>query len=103
MVLLRGEPGVDGQVLFTETPEGLLLEGSVSGLKPGKHGFHIHQFGDLTKGCVSTGGHYNPNNVRIYIYISLIAKKADVCAIIRQRFKYNIFPLDTFDIFLHYS
>lgn len=62
-VLLRGEPGVDGQVTFSETPDGLLLEGHINGLKPGKHGFHIHQSGDLSKGCASTGGHYNPTNV----------------------------------------
>ncbi|KAF6757401.1 superoxide dismutase, partial [Ephemerocybe angulata] len=26
-------------------------------------GFHIHQSGDLTNGCASTGGHYNPYSV----------------------------------------
>jgi Cu/Zn superoxide dismutase len=36
---------------------------SVSGLKPSsKHGFHIHTLGDLTKGCMSAGGHWNPFN-----------------------------------------
>ncbi|ESO98226.1 hypothetical protein LOTGIDRAFT_78111, partial [Lottia gigantea] len=25
-----------------------------------KHGFHIHQLGDITNGCDPTGGHYNP-------------------------------------------
>ncbi|BFZ09549.1 hypothetical protein BsWGS_12588 [Bradybaena similaris] len=24
------------------------------------HGFHIHEFGNLTGGCDATGGHYNP-------------------------------------------
>ena len=29
-------------------------------MKPGNHGFHIHQFGDYSAGCVSAGGHFNP-------------------------------------------
>ena len=29
-------------------------------MKPGKHGFHIHQFGNLEKGCTTAGPHYNP-------------------------------------------
>jgi Cu-Zn family superoxide dismutase len=33
----------------------------VSGLEPGDHGFHVHEFGDMSKGCESMGGHYNPD------------------------------------------
>lgn len=28
----------------------------------GTHAIHIHEFGDLTKGCGSSCGHYNPHN-----------------------------------------
>ncbi|XP_062890928.1 uncharacterized protein LOC134338793 [Mobula hypostoma] len=28
------------------------------------HGIHIHEFGDLTKGCDTLGRHYNPHNKR---------------------------------------
>lgn len=31
------------------------VTGSVSGLKPGLHGFHVHALGDTTNGCMSTG------------------------------------------------
>ena len=34
--------------------------GEVTGLTKGLHGIHVHNFGDLSEGCASTGGHYNP-------------------------------------------
>lgn len=36
---------------------------NLKGFKPNKtHAIHIHEFGDLTQGCVSAGRHYNPFN-----------------------------------------
>ena len=43
--------------------QGTLIVGRVTGLKPGKHGLHIHEFGDLSGGCKTAGGHYNPDGV----------------------------------------
>lgn len=36
------------------------MTGTVTGLTKGAHGFHIHEYGDYTAGCVSAGGHFNP-------------------------------------------
>jgi Cu/Zn superoxide dismutase len=35
------------------------VTGSVSGLKPGLHGFHVHALGDTTNGCMSTGVYFS--------------------------------------------
>ena len=37
---------------------------SVKGLSPGKHGFHVHEKGDLSNNCKGAGGHFNPLKVR---------------------------------------
>jgi superoxide dismutase, Cu-Zn family len=55
---------VKGMILFMQRPgEPTLIKGKISGLKPGEHGFHIHEFGDLSDGCDSAGAHYNPDGV----------------------------------------
>lgn len=46
----------------TKTRSKTHITGTVTGLKPGFHGFHIHEFGDLTEGCKSLCSHYNPHN-----------------------------------------
>ncbi|XP_059641039.1 copper chaperone for superoxide dismutase, chloroplastic/cytosolic [Cornus florida] len=38
------------------------IEANFSGLSPGKHGWSINEFGDLTKGAASTGKAFNPGN-----------------------------------------
>ncbi|KAK3749574.1 hypothetical protein QZH41_019726, partial [Actinostola sp. cb2023] len=36
------------------------ITGQVTGLKEGKHGFHVHEYGDYSAGCTSAGSHFNP-------------------------------------------
>ena len=67
----KADSGVRGSVTFSQAraslaapdaPSPVRLRVRVSGLAPGsKHGFHVHALGDLTKGCMSAGGHWNPS------------------------------------------
>jgi len=56
---------VHGNITFTQNKcgEAVLIEVSVVGLPPGTHGFHVHEKGDLTGGCGSTGSHFNPDKL----------------------------------------
>lgn len=40
-----------------------LIDLTIQGLSPGKHGVHIHESGDISNGWKSTGDHYNPTEV----------------------------------------
>lgn len=52
---------VHGVVKFTKTGNNVTVTGEVSGLTPGLHGFHIHEFGDCSApDGKSAGGHFNP-------------------------------------------
>ena len=56
-----GDSGVKGVVKFVQQVGGkVTIQASITGLAPGLHGFHIHEFGNLTNGCVTAGPHYNP-------------------------------------------
>jgi Cu-Zn family superoxide dismutase len=55
---------VEGTILLRQEGDTLHVTGKVSGLKEGKHGFHIHEFGDLRdKEGKSAGGHFNPTGM----------------------------------------
>ena len=38
----------------------MIIEADIQGLSPGRHGFHIHEFGDCGNNAKSAGGHFNP-------------------------------------------
>ncbi|KAM1051991.1 hypothetical protein FF1_033501 [Malus domestica] len=61
VAVLGSSEGVKGTISFVQEGDGpTTVTGSVSGLKPGLHGFHVHALGDTTNGCMSTGPHFNP-------------------------------------------
>ena len=61
---LQHSDTVKGTILLMQAPgTPTLIKGTITGLEPGEHGFHIHEFGDMSKGCESMGAHYNPDGV----------------------------------------
>ena len=83
VVVLKGSEGASGTVFFSQEESGKIpskifirplceisdfyqsimfffigpttVTGTLQGLKPGLHGFHVHALGDTTNGCLSTG------------------------------------------------
>ncbi|KAM3720009.1 Extracellular superoxide dismutase [Dirofilaria immitis] len=53
---------VNGIIYFQQNnrASATTIYGTINGLTPGLHGFHIHQYGDQTNGCTSAAAHYNP-------------------------------------------
>ncbi|XP_015250433.1 PREDICTED: extracellular superoxide dismutase [Cu-Zn] [Cyprinodon variegatus] len=68
-LLPEGLPKVYGQVLFKQEHSEqrlhvlLRLSGFPEEASSEPRAVHIHQYGDLSRGCDSTGGHYNPYGV----------------------------------------
>lgn len=58
-----GTNKVSGTVTFTPVADGVQVHAEIAGLTPGKHGFHIHEFGDCSAADGSSAGaHFNPTN-----------------------------------------
>jgi len=61
--LVSVTPGqVQGTITFTQEAGSATTKvtGTITGLTPGKHGFHVHGTGDLSNNCKAAGGHFNP-------------------------------------------
>ena len=52
-----------GVFYIIESPSGIEILGNVTGLNPGKHGIHIHQYGNIGNKGKNAGTHYNPADV----------------------------------------
>lgn len=52
---------VTGTLTFSPAADGVAVSGEITGLTPGKHGFHVHEKGDCAApDFTSAGGHFNP-------------------------------------------
>ncbi|URE27115.1 hypothetical protein MUK42_14179, partial [Musa troglodytarum] len=64
VAVLKGNSDVEGVVTLVQEGDGpTTVNARVTGLTPGLHGFHLHEYGDTTNGCISTGAHFNPNKM----------------------------------------
>jgi superoxide dismutase, Cu-Zn family len=55
---------VKGWVQFTQMNGYVVVEGEITGLTRGKHGFHVHEKGDCSApDASSAGGHFNPTHM----------------------------------------
>jgi len=54
---------VSGTVTFVQEKDGLHITAQIKGLRKGKHGFHIHEYGDCAcADATCAGGHFNPTH-----------------------------------------
>ncbi|ORY26870.1 superoxide dismutase Cu-Zn [Naematelia encephala] len=63
VAVLKGDSSVQGTIKFEQEAAGapVTVTGEIKNLDPSaERGFHVHQFGDNTNGCVSAGAHFNP-------------------------------------------
>uniref|UniRef100_A0A915I5B5 Superoxide dismutase [Cu-Zn] n=1 Tax=Romanomermis culicivorax TaxID=13658 RepID=A0A915I5B5_ROMCU len=60
--VLNGERGVRGVIRLEKNQDNgsTRIYGEICGLTEGLHAFHVHEFGDLSEGCVTAGPHFNP-------------------------------------------
>lgn len=61
-VLAENKNNITGKIYFSQIKSKLKINYEIYGLTDGKHGFHIHEYGDLTDGCNSACAHFNPFN-----------------------------------------
>ena len=61
-VFHQNNNNVSGVIKFDKKNKKVKVEFEITGLEDGKHGFHIHEYGDLTDECNSACSHFNPNN-----------------------------------------
>lgn len=63
-VLHNNENNISGTIILTQQSQSskVKINYDIKNLNDGHHGFHIHEYGDLTQGCTSACSHFNPFN-----------------------------------------
>ena len=56
---------IAGTITFTKTDKGTLVHAELTGVPAGKHGFHVHEFGDASSpDGKAAGGHFDPKMMK---------------------------------------
>jgi Cu-Zn family superoxide dismutase len=75
-LVTAGGPGkMIGNVVITESPNGLVFTPNLTGLPPGPHGYHVHETGSCgvnekdgkKVAAGAAGGHYDPNGSKQHL------------------------------------
>ena len=63
-VLHQNNNNVSGIIKFSQNTKTnkVKIDYKITGLSDGKHGFHVHEYGNLTDNCMSACSHFNPYN-----------------------------------------
>lgn len=56
-----------GSVTFKDTAYGLLIIPNLQSIRPGLHGFTVHEHPSCSHLGASAGGHYDPDNVALHL------------------------------------
>lgn len=61
----NGSEDLTGLMTIHHSDKGMTIGGEISGLEPGEHALHVHQFGNCwEEDGTGTGGHFNPNGTK---------------------------------------
>jgi Cu-Zn family superoxide dismutase len=75
LVTASGPGKMIGNVVITESPNGLVFTPNLTGLPPGPHGYHVHEMGSCgvnekdgkKVAAGAAGGHYDPNGSKQHL------------------------------------
>jgi superoxide dismutase, Cu-Zn family len=59
-LLATSGSSVKGKVTFSKDGSTIHVHAEISGLTPGEHGFHVHEYGVWSEDGMASGGHFNP-------------------------------------------
>ena len=48
--------------MLTQKDDSVRIQYNILGMKDGLHGFHIHEYGDVSDNCKGACSHFNPYN-----------------------------------------